>query len=181
MMPATKESWNVIAADINKLGYQVIAIDLRGHGESTKKGDKTLNYQRFSDQEHQASINDVNSSIAFLRSKGASSFAIIGASIGANLALVYAAEEAGTKTVILLSPGLEYRGVKTETPASGFNRPLLLVASDDDTYSAETVQKLAELSAKAELKMLSGAGHGTDMFSDPSLKPLILDWLKDNL
>ena len=40
--------------------------------------------------------------------------AIIGASIGANMALVTAANEAEIDTVVLLSPGLDYFGVTTD-------------------------------------------------------------------
>jgi alpha-beta hydrolase superfamily lysophospholipase len=34
MMPATKESWNDFASHLQKEGFEVLAIDLRGHGES---------------------------------------------------------------------------------------------------------------------------------------------------
>ena len=34
MMPATKESWQDFAGEAQKLGYESITIDLRGHGES---------------------------------------------------------------------------------------------------------------------------------------------------
>ena len=51
MMPATKESWDVWIEKLVSFGYSCLAIDERGHGESTMGG--TLRYPEFTDQEQQ--------------------------------------------------------------------------------------------------------------------------------
>jgi len=181
MLPSDRRSWFPIEEDLWRLGYQVLAIDLRGHGESTRQGTKTLDYKKFSDEQHQQSIKDVEAAINFLKEKSAKNFAVIGASIGANLALTYGIGDSSVKTAILLSPGLDYRGVGTEKPAANFDNPLLIVASDDDDYSLESSRRLAEIASNAELKTLRNVGHGTQMFSSAELKPLILDWLWEKL
>src|SRR3989344_3233290 len=118
MMPATKESWNEFAELLLKNGFQVLAIDLRGHGESTQTegGAETIDYKNFSDEEHQASINDVLVAREFLIEKGISPENIFvgGASIGANLVLEYFAENADAIAGFSLSPGLDYRGGQAE-------------------------------------------------------------------
>jgi alpha-beta hydrolase superfamily lysophospholipase len=181
MMKADRSSWKPIEEDLWRLGYKVLAIDLRGHGESTRQGAKTLDYKKFSDAEHQESIRDVEAAVDFLKSKGAKSFAIVGASIGANLALTYGMGDSSVKTVILLSASLDYYGIRTEDAAAEFNKPMLIVASEEDTYSAESSQTLSKAAPKAELKILHNVGHGTQMFSSAELKPLILERLRENL
>ena len=42
------------------------------------------------------------------------SIGLAGASIGANLALLDAADDPGVMSVALLSPGIDYRGLRTE-------------------------------------------------------------------
>ncbi|MBI5401350.1 alpha/beta fold hydrolase, partial [Candidatus Wolfebacteria bacterium] len=114
MMPATKESWTGFAKKIQELGYESLAIDLRGHGKSQGGPDGFIN---FGDSQHQKSILDVEAAIEFLKTKGAEAdkIALIGASIGANLSLQYISEHSEFQTAILLSPGVDYRGIKTET------------------------------------------------------------------
>ena len=50
MMPATKESFHQLAEEFQNIGYESIAIDLRGHGQSDGGPN---DYTNFSDSEHQ--------------------------------------------------------------------------------------------------------------------------------
>jgi len=114
MMPATKESWNDFASIIQKNGYAALAIDLRGHGESTDMKGNRLDYREFKDEEHRSSMNDIASAKEFLAGKSEvdlSRIAIAGASIGANLALWQASIDKDVRLIMLLSPGLNYRGI----------------------------------------------------------------------
>jgi pimeloyl-ACP methyl ester carboxylesterase len=189
MMPATRTSWYPLMDKLRTAGYASLAIDLRGHGESLKKkterGDfQTLNYKNFSEAEHQATIQDVEAAVKWLiEEKGASKskIAIIGASIGANLALEYLSENPEVETAILLSPGLDYRGIKTEPLALKINpkQAIFLVASEDDSYSFETNRILYNLlKSKKEIKEFKKAGHGTTMLErESSLMDELIEWL----
>jgi len=165
MMPATRASWIAFANKLVAEGWSALAIDLRGHGESISGPSGTLDYKNFSDGEHQASIVDVESGIEYLVQRGMKEISIAGASIGANLALVYAAEHPNIHSVILLSPGLDYRGVNTEAVAPKISEPtrVYLIASKEDDYSAASVKDLYEnLPIKnKKIEVLDGAGHGT--------------------
>ena len=57
----------------------------------------------------------MESSLLYLEKQGIDleKIGIIGASIGANLAIEYLFKKIFIKTAILLSPGLDYRGIKT--------------------------------------------------------------------
>ncbi|HUU57599.1 MAG TPA: hypothetical protein VMW93_09670, partial [bacterium] len=104
---------------------------------------------------------------------------IVGASIGANFALNYAASDADVRAVVLLSPGLNYHGVTTVEAMSDYGgRPAYLVASEEDSYAADTVGKLHEIAGGAELALFKSAGHGTNIFrAEPSLADTLVTWL----
>lgn len=182
MMPATKESWHRFSETLAERGFQVLAIDLRGHGGSEGGPD---GYKKFSDKEHYESMKDVEAGVDFLKSKSASSISLAGASIGANLALEYAAGHLEVSKVMLLSPGLDYRGIKTE-PAIGRLRDgqsVYFVASLDDPYSAETVKTLfleTPQVVEKQIKVFERAGHGTAIFEkEPVFMDDIISWLNN--
>jgi len=182
MMPAIKESWSSFANVLLSQGFKIIlAIDLRGHGESQLQTDKKLDFLEFSDQEHQLKIRDVITAVSWLEEQGATKdrLALIGASIGANLSIAYGAMNPEIPAVVALSPGLNYRGVTTEDKMSAYvGRALYLVASAEDTYSLETNQRLAALYSGATLKELNQVGHGTAMFDQsPDLMSEVAAWL----
>lgn len=184
MMPATKESYKNLAIELQNKGYESISIDLRGHGESDGGPDGFLD---FSDLEHQKSILDLKSAVDYLiNERGATPEKIyfIGASIGANLSLQYISENPKFKTAILLSPGLNYRGIKTETLAEKLQagQKVFFVSAEDDGNNAEQNQKLYNLTPNdidKKIKIYEDGGHGTDMLKYQSeLKDLIIEFLK---
>ncbi len=184
MMPADRKSWNPLATLLQSRGYQVLAIDLRGHGESVKQGERTISFKQFyADEEHQASRLDVEAAVSYLHAKGISDDALIvgGASIGANLALGYAAYHRDVSGVVLLSPGLVYHGIQTESAIKNLeaHQRVLMVVSEEDAYSAESVRTLADMGkASKEIKWYNGLGHGTSMLEkDLSVAATIAAWM----
>ncbi len=156
-------------------GYVVLALDMRGHGETgggrdwqLAREDLGLVWQWFAERD------DVD---------GART-AVIGGSIGANMALLLGVDEAAIKTAVLLSPGLDYFNVQTGAEIAAYDeRPLLIVASEDDGYAATSSQTLFESAgSNARLEMYTDAGHGTNMLTAvPELTELILQWLAENV
>lgn len=180
MMPATKESWNDLSKKLQNVGYESLAIDLRGHGESD------LDFTKFTDKEHQKSILDVEAAIEFLKSKGAivDKICLIGASIGANLSLKYISEHAEFKKATLLSPGLNYRGITTEYMVDKLKqgqKVLFISAGDDGENSAEVRQLFNRVPDGVEKKfeIYKIGGHGTDiLMGHPELSDLIINFIK---
>lgn len=181
MMPADRMSWHGLAIKLQVAGFHVLAIDLRGHGQSAGGPN---GYQTFSDTQHQQSLFDVEAAVEFLRAKGVQKLYMGGASIGANLALQYAALHKEVIAVVLLSPGLDYHGIHADIWMNSFkpDQAALLIASDDDVYSFTSVKALYERSSglkTREVKLLTDAGHGTRMFNkNPEMMDEIVDWLK---
>ncbi len=191
MMPAVKESWAEFQAALSQAGFQSLAIDLRGHGASVQKRDERLDYKKFSDQEHQEKIQDAEAAVEFFTSRGVpiASIALAGASIGANLALQYQAEHNEVKASVLLSVGLDYRGIRTEPLARTLaqEQSVFLAATQDDMSRsgnscadmAQTLFDAAE-SKNKKIKIFDGAEHGTDMFkTHPELMSGIIAWLRE--
>jgi len=174
MLRRTRSDWDGIAKWLQKNGYSVIVPDLRGHGQSTG------NWEQFSPDDFNKMTYDVSAMKSLLENNGADvkKMAIIGASIGANVALNYAANDQDARTVILLSPGLEYRGVKTE--GITYTKPFLIVASKEDEYGAQSSQQIAARNPSAKLIIYENAGHGTSMFTNKELAPTILKWLQEH-
>lgn len=195
MMPATKESWSELAKELNRRGLSALAIDLRGHGESTmrkrneieiekKNGEKSekIDFRNFSDKEHQESIRDVRAAVEWLATQGFEKDQILltGASIGANLALQYASETPEIKKIVLLSPGLDYRGVMTETAIVGLTPDSLLfvIVSQGDNYAAESSEILHSRRPSTRITVVDGNAHGADLFDDhPETLTEVADFL----
>lgn len=107
--------------------------------------------------------------------------ASIGASMGANMAILLGADQPGVQALVLLSPGLSYYKVQTAKPLAAYgDRPVLIVASQEDSYAASSSAELLKYSqGEARLEMYEGIGHGTQMLSNqPDLNSLLLEWLR---
>ncbi|MEK7120081.1 MAG: alpha/beta fold hydrolase [Patescibacteria group bacterium] len=178
MYQRSKEDWKDFAEMIAQRGYKVLAMDLRGHGESDGDIQKI-----FSQDLNLIILKDVELAMDFLKKDGAQSIFIIGASIGANAALIYGAKH-NVAGIALLSPGLDYHGANIEVPMKNYSRPIFLAASEDDSYSTETVKKIYDFSSvpkdKKVLILYKNAGHGTQMFGkeNPDLSEKLTEWLE---
>ena len=174
MLGSDRTAWAAVTVDLTAAGYAVLALDMRGHGETG--GD--LNWDLAQDD-----LLRAWGFLSGLPEVDENRTAVIGASIGANMALITGAAEPAIRTVILLSPGLDYNGLATEPAMAAYGgRPLLVVASQDDAYAATSSQTLIEqATGLAELKMYTGSAHGTSIFApNPELTLLILEWLNEH-
>lgn len=185
MMPSTKESWNEFAAHLQNKGFAALAIDLRGHGKSTDKNGMKLDYKDFKDHEHRESMKDIAAAKEFLKGQGVdiSGMAIAGASIGANLALWQASIDKDVSLLILLSPGLNYRGIQAAQLAPHYSGPVYILASERDTNAAQSSKELFEIfPGDKELKIIQGNSHGTNMFiQEPDLISKLLEWTTNKI
>lgn len=186
MMPALKESWLEFQEKLQKAGFQSLAIDERGHGESVFKDGEEIDFMDFSDQEQQDKIFDLEGAIKFFEDMGvlAEKISIVGASIGANLALWHQSEHSEIKAAVLLSPGFSYRGVNTDDKIAKLseNQNIFLASGGaEDDYSQKTIKKLYDLAkTKKEIKIFEDAGHGTAIFEKhPEFMDEIIIWLSN--
>lgn len=174
-----KASYSHFAKPLNDSNenFTVLAIDLRGHGESLGQNGKKRAFTSFSGQDFGDMRLDAEAAKKFLAEKGFTLYAVVGSSIGANTALNFAASDPSIKKAVLLSPGLNFKGIETGKSAQKAKAEMLCVSTPGDAYSFSTCKSLQVGSPKMELKTLEGSSHGTRMFEGTNLESELVDWL----
>lgn len=176
MLTRTKEDWRPFAERLQAAGITALALDLRGHGQSDGSAAPAT-----------AMALDVQAAVAWLAARSevtAGGVAIVGASIGASLALLTAADVPTVRGVALLSPASDYRGVRSDAAAKKYgSRPMLLIASSEDPYALRTVRAMTgEDQPARELRISTQAAHGSHLvFRDPDVAAALVDWLRRTL
>jgi dienelactone hydrolase len=186
MLGSDRLEWQGFARKAQQAGFICVAYDMRGHGESTVQEGQSRPFPQISDSEWAAATADIKAAKQALVAQGAdpSNLAVIGASLGANLALLYAHDDRDIQTVIMLSPGLDYKSIRTEPLIEDYpGRPVLLIASEGDTYSAKSCAVLKEAApGYSELRGYTGSAHGTDLLiTGQGVAEQILMWLEEIL
>ena len=188
MLGGSKEDWDPIIEKYlaPQTGLSFLAIDLRGHGASASQGGKTIEWRDFSEKDYLAMVNDVDAAVKWLRGRrdvDGDRIGIVGASIGANLALNYAAGDPAIKCVALLSPALNYKGVKTGQAMQKYGaRPVLICATAEDQPSGNDVERLDGLAqGKKTTGYYDGNLHGTRMFGNYPIDALLSRFLNESL
>jgi alpha-beta hydrolase superfamily lysophospholipase len=179
MLHRSRRDWDPLAARLASEGIGALAIDLRGHGESQAWGGGDP-------PDYGAFVLDVRAARHFLASRGdvqQGRVGIAGASLGANAAVLEAAADPSVASLALLSPSLDYRGLRIEAASRKLARPVLLVASDDDPYAVRSAHELQKAGGGTrELLVPSRAGHGTTMLGrDGDLSRALVDWFRRTL
>jgi pimeloyl-ACP methyl ester carboxylesterase len=175
MLWSDRTVWEDYAHELAGNGIAVFALDMRGHGETGGEVNWDL---------AEEDIQFVWENLSDRPDIDANRTGIIGASIGANMALISGVNEPQILTVVLLSPGLSYAGVETSDAMFAYGeRPVFIVASEEDTYSADSSRTLQELAVgDSRLEMFQGAGHGTNMLeNEPGLGAEVIEYLKEFL
>lgn len=181
MLHKTRRDWDVVASRLAAEGIGALAIDLRGHGESTGS------LQEGETPDYSELARDVTAARRYLASRPdvqQSRVGIAGASIGASVAVLEAAVDPTVRSLALLSPSSDYRGLRIEAAMKKYGgRPALLIASDDDPYATRSVKELQKAGGGTrEVLIVNRAGHGTVMLGhDPDLSRTLVDWFHRTL
>ncbi|MEI6668340.1 MAG: alpha/beta hydrolase [Acidobacteriota bacterium] len=174
MMTRSRHDWDGAAPKFTEAGVAVLSIDFRRAGQPAidAKGNDDL----------ADLVLDVEAAKAYLAARpdiAGSRIGIAGASVGANVAVMAAANDGSVKSLALLSPSLEYRNLRMEPALKKYgSRPALLVASSEDPYALRSARGMVAMGdGPRELRVLSGAGHGTTMLNrDQDLASALVDW-----
>jgi len=177
---SNRGEWGPLQTAAAERGYGYLSLDLRGHGGSRSCGGKPADYRKFTRADWAAAARDIEAAALWLKKKGYAPVRLVfcGASIGANLSLKAAAEgKVKPAGLVLLSPGLDYAGVRS---LPYIRTKMLIAAAAADQYAWESSLRLHE--AAKEKKFLSdfldgGAGHGAGMFTKQGFIEALLDWL----
>lgn len=173
MFTRTKDDWRGVAERLQAAGVAALAIDLRGHGGSGGAPPPSS-----------IMALDVQAGVGFLQARAAGRpVALAGASLGASVALMAAADTPFVRGVAMISPASDYRGVRLDSAARKYGaRPLLLVASSEDPYALRTLRGLTAGTNGREQRVSTVAAHGTRLLErDPETATALVDWLRRTL
>jgi alpha-beta hydrolase superfamily lysophospholipase len=156
-LSSTRAEWAPVIEGLRGRGH-LYAIDMRGHGASTRGASGPIDWQTFATEDWRKVADDLAAAVAALQARGARGpCVLVGASIGSS-AVILSAGRAPVAGVVLLSPGLAYRGVETVGPAAAVKAPVLIVHSQEDG----AVDAVAAIAGA-----LRGAGDQVDVIADP--------------
>ncbi|MCS6858352.1 MAG: alpha/beta fold hydrolase [Sandaracinaceae bacterium] len=184
---SSRKEWEEVIRELRKAPpLAVLAIDLRGHGESTEsEGQERISFLNFTQKDWERLEIDVTTMVHYLRGPASPvrprKIFLVGSSIGATAVIRTAAADPSLEVLALLSPGRAYHGVDVMVPASKLGpRRLLAIASRHESDSAETASVLAKLTQGKAL-VVDEEGHGVSLLSANSshLRTLV-DFLREN-
>jgi pyridoxine 5-phosphate synthase len=177
MLSRSHTDWGALPERIRDAGLTALAIDLRGHGQSSG-----------SPQDLQAMVGDVRAAAQWLSTRPnvrGDQIAVVGASLGASLALLAVVNVPQVRAIALLSPSLDYRGLRTDnTLVKRLGaRSIWLAASDQDPLALRSLRDIAsEPSGPREQHVSSVLAHGTVLLDkDGDVVRSLVDWLRRSL
>ncbi|MEQ1574635.1 MAG: alpha/beta fold hydrolase [Vicinamibacterales bacterium] len=175
MLGRSKDDWQAVGQRLVDANITSLAIDLPG--QEIPADALTL----------AAWSEDVRAALNFLEGRPdvrAGSLGVAGASLGASLAAVAAAADVRIHSLALVSPSLDYRGLRIEAAMRQYgSRPALLVASRQDAYAARSVRDLAkDAPGIRETEWSDTAAHGMGLLTrEPDLVGILVEWFRRTL
>ncbi len=175
MLGRTKEDWQGVAQRLADAHITALAIDL------------PKQYLPADNSELALWPRDIQAAVAYLAARAdvrAGAIGVAGASLGANLAAMAAADNPLIRSVALVSVSLDYRGLRIEGAMRQYGaRPALLMASLKDPYAARSARELAkDAPGPRETHWSNTAAHGSMLLSEqPDLVRALIEWFQRTL
>lgn len=153
----TRECWQPLVQPLRDGGFAVLALDLRGHGESATES--TRNGMRDRDPLVVADIHrDLRAAYDWLAHQEGvdrARFALVGADLGGSAALRYATRDRSVDAIVCLSPAPDAMGIDTRSDLPKLRGRAILLVSGKDSAAARGLARLA-----SGAKCLTGDGEG---------------------
>ncbi len=169
-----------LAQELAEAGYATLAIDLRAHGESTRKNGAALPISPRLLSDPNGFPRDVEAAAAWMRTR-APKTAALGFSVGGYLAIL-AAARGQVDTAVAISVN-EPKVAGLAGPVAPAPRSLLLLACEADPGRAASARKL-EAAARAPKRalVLPGAAHNLALLREhPEAAKAVFAWLAERL
>lgn len=173
-----RKAWRPLIDPLRERGFAVLAVDLRGHGESSTAATRTRAEQRDPTlvQEWQQDLRGAYDWVAAHKSADRARFALVGAGVGAAAALQYAVKDRSVDAVVCFSPALKQPGLDPAGDAGQIRgRKILIMSAENDPAD---YRPLLTRGAGVELRAVPGSARGTNLFGKlPRLEAQIVQFL----
>lgn len=170
-----KDEWQGVAQKLNDASITALAIDLPG----TALPDDPKQAAGWS-----GVVRAAVSYLAGLPTVRPTALGVAGASLGATLAALEAAGDARVRALALVSPSVEYRGLRLEGPLRQYgSRPGLFLASRRDSYAVRSARELTkDAPGPRESYYGETPAHGFALLaSEPDLVRMLVEWFQRTL
>lgn len=184
MYRSDRTAWKPLIEPLHQAGFAILAIDLRGHGDSATDQTRQRVMQRdpVIFKEMHDDVRAAYDFLAQLDNVDRSRFALVGASVGCSISLRYATEDRSVDAIVCLSPGANYLGLDSKADISKIKGRKIWLLAADDAKERLGVEALAPLADGVTTKLFPGDAHGTHLFGKvPGLEKQIADYLKTNV
>lgn len=162
MRPSDQTSWFRFAARLADAGYLVLTYDFRGYCPGGQGGCSG------GSRDIAAMWQDVVGAIDFVRSRGATSVSLVGASMGGTASLVAAAREGvDVRAVVALSAPASIEGLVVDGALlSRVSVGKLFIAGVGDAVAASDAESLhAQAPPPKRVEIVPADDHGTDLLT----------------
>jgi pimeloyl-ACP methyl ester carboxylesterase len=163
MRPADQRSWFAFANRLADEGYLVLTYDFRGYCPGGQGGCSQ------GDLQVSAIWQDVLGAMDFIRSQGATTVALVGASMGGTASLVAAGQEVSdVAAVITLSAPTSIEGLDADAALlQRVDANKLFIAGVGDAAAAASAEQLYEIAPppKGPPEIVPADDHGTDLLT----------------
>ncbi|MDQ7086552.1 MAG: alpha/beta fold hydrolase [Acidobacteriota bacterium] len=187
MFRSDRRSWHRLLPELVSSGFNVLAIDQRGHGASKMQNGEKVKAKLLPRSQNAAWIRrgagDVVAAVEQLRAEEGlrpACVALVGASYGGTIALLGAARLNAVCGIVLLSPGIDYFGVDVTDAVGSYPARARIFVSAGDRGSVGSARKIKEMLGKrALLTIYEDGGHGTKLLeTHPDAVGSIVDFLE---
>ena len=180
MYRSDRKAWEPLIAPLHEAGFAILALDMRGHGESatTETRDAVLKRDSRLFKKMQDDVRGAYDWLVTQENVDRSRFALVGASVGCSVALRYAAADRSVDAVVCLSPGLNYMELDSDGDIRQITgRKILMLATTDERDAPYTLKQHGQGVETHIYDDLSA--HGTNMFGVvPKIEQEIVAFLK---
>jgi pimeloyl-ACP methyl ester carboxylesterase len=174
-----RTAWKDFSKELQNRGWAVMALDLRGHGQSRQKNQRPIQ----ASPDWRTSLHefplDLDPALDWLKSRPRvdnSKIVVIGFDVGANLALIASGRFPEVKTVVAIKPNID-ESLALAGSAQDFQprSSLIVVANASESDRA----KAAGVKTPSRIVVAPQSGGTAQWTADKQVKDAIFQWLKE--
>jgi pimeloyl-ACP methyl ester carboxylesterase len=182
--------WGSLLPSLTGAGFNVLNLDLRGHGDSTRKGESTLDADDvplyLTGRLIVDSTRDVLAALAFLEERGIQTerVAIVGDTYGAMLSFLTAGQRPDSvRCLVLLSAPEEGWGINIRGHAKSYPGKIMAIVDKRDPIAAPGTKIIIDMHPGYDPRLeYDRGGRGTVLLDTyPETRQLITEFIKRTL